>query len=97
MIESLFILGLAATLVVLLHLRQQRAIRRGAQNNTPPAANTNTNPNNNTNHDNNHNQPAGAGAGGDAPENNRPEDDRGLFPRPGDPDYGAWIAGGVGH
>ena len=78
-------------------------MRRGGQNNQAPAANanTNTNPNNNINHGDNHNQAAGAenvaGAGGDAPENNRQEEDRGLFPRPGDPDYGAWIAGGVGH
>ena len=23
--------------------------------------------------------------------------DRGLFPRPGDPEFGQWVAGGVGH
>jgi SEL1 protein len=27
----------------------------------------------------------------------QPREDRGLFPQPGDPDFGQWVAGGVGH
>jgi SEL1 protein len=26
-----------------------------------------------------------------------PQENRGLFPQPGDPEFGQWIAGGVGH
>ncbi|KAI9805856.1 MAG: hypothetical protein M1825_000470 [Sarcosagium campestre] len=46
------------------------------------------------------NQAAAAGAeAGDAAaaQQNREAQDRGLFPRPGDPDYGQWVAGGVMH
>jgi SEL1 protein len=25
------------------------------------------------------------------------QQDRGLFPQPGDPDFNAWVAGGIGH
>ena len=33
-----------------------------------------------------------------APEGQQqPQEDRGLFPQPGDPDFGQWVAGGVGH
>ena len=27
----------------------------------------------------------------------QPQEDRGLFPQPGDPEFGQWIAGGIGH
>ena len=26
-----------------------------------------------------------------------PQENRGAFPQPGDPEFGAWVAGGVGH
>jgi SEL1 protein len=26
-----------------------------------------------------------------------PQEDRGVFPQPGDPEFGQWVAGGVGH
>jgi SEL1 protein len=26
-----------------------------------------------------------------------PQEDRGMFPQPGDPEFGQWVAGGVGH
>lgn len=38
------------------------------------------------------NQPAGEG------EAQQPQgQDRGLFPAPGDPEFGQWVAGGIGH
>ncbi|KAL4937623.1 hypothetical protein BDV06DRAFT_202479 [Aspergillus oleicola] len=67
-LEGLIILSLAATLMVLVYLRQQRNNRqRGNENQN------------------------GNGAG-QANENNR-----GFFPRPGDPEFAQWVAGGVGH
>lgn len=33
---------------------------------------------------------------GDAPEQ-QAQEDRGMFPQPGDPEFGQWVAGGVGH
>jgi SEL1 protein len=31
-------------------------------------------------------------------QNGQPQqEDRGVFPQPGDPDFNAWLAGGVGH
>jgi SEL1 protein len=33
-----------------------------------------------------------------APEGQQQQqEDRGVFPQPGDPDFGQWVAGGVGH
>ena len=72
-LETLIIVALAATLVVLVYLRQQRALRRAQRGAAP-----------------------GAGArAGDAEA--RRHEDRGLFPRPDDPEIRAWVAGGVGH
>ncbi|KAL2796121.1 hypothetical protein BJX66DRAFT_146475 [Aspergillus keveii] len=67
-LEGLIILSLAATLMVLVYLRQQRNNRQR--------------PNDNQN----------ANAVGQANAN-----DRGFFPRPGEPEFGQWVAGGVGH
>jgi len=47
----------------------------------------------------------GEEAANNAPQGNQPvadvqpaqQEDRGLFPQPGDPDYGQWVAGGFGH
>jgi SEL1 protein len=72
-LETLIIVALAATLVVLVYLRQQRALRRAQREPAP-----------------------GAGAAAGAAEAQRPED-RGFFPPPDDPEFGAWVAGGVGH
>ncbi|PGH06214.1 hypothetical protein AJ79_06602 [Helicocarpus griseus UAMH5409] len=88
-LDSLVILALAATLIVLVYVRQQRALRRGQGNaggearagNAPGQAGNN---------------PAGADGAGAAAQG-QGQEDRGLFPRPGDPDFGAWVAGGVGH
>jgi SEL1 protein len=67
-LEGLIILSLAATLMVLVYLRQQRNNRE--RPNDDQAAN----------------------AAGQANANNR-----GFFPRPGDPEFAQWVAGGVGH
>jgi SEL1 protein len=64
-LEGLIIVALAATLLVLVYMRQQR--NRPQQN------------------DNN---------AGNAGQN---ENDRGFFPRPGEPEFAQWLAGGVGH
>lgn len=68
LLEGLVIITLAATLMVLVYMRQQR--NRQRQNDNAGAGGAN-----------------GAADGGD----------RGLFPRPGDPEFAQWVAGGVGH
>lgn len=70
-LESVVIVGLAISLIVLMFWRQQ--------------------------HQAAHNRNANAGAvqNGDAPEQ-QPQNE-GLFPQPGDPAFGDWVAGGVGH
>ena len=74
MLEGLLIVGLAATLLVLVYIRQQQ--QRNRQNeNAANAGNANGNGNVNANNAN----------------------DRGFFPQPGDPEFGQWVAGGVGH
>ncbi|KAJ5126799.1 Tetratricopeptide-like helical [Penicillium atrosanguineum] len=73
MLEGLLIVGLAATLLVLVYIRQQQQRNRQNAN----AAN------------------AGNANGGNANANNG--NDRGFFPQPGDPEFGQWVAGGVGH
>ena len=84
LLESLIIIGLAATLAFLVYYRQQRLLQnrrlaaQGAnqQNAAPPTGVP---------------QPAnGAGAEAAQPA---PEGDRGFFPNPGDPDYNHWVAG----
>ena len=77
MLEGLLIVGLAATLLVLVYIRQQQ--QRNRQNgNAVNQGNANPNGNDNVNVNANGN-------------------DRGFFPRPGDPEFGQWVAGGVGH
>lgn len=80
MLEGLLIVGLAATLLVLVYIRQQQQRNRQNQN-AANQANVNGNAN------------ANANVNGNANAGN----DRGLFPRPGDPEFGQWVAGGVGH
>ena len=88
LVESLVIIGLAATLAFLVYYRQQRQLqnRRAAAQaaNAQNAAAVMDAPQPN----------AGAGAGAAQPA---PDGNRGFFPNPGDPDYGQWVAGGVGH
>lgn len=40
---------------------------------------------------------AARGQQGDQPAQDQAQEDRGLFPQPGDPEFGQWVAGGVGH
>ena len=94
MLESFVIIGLAVTLLVLVQLRQ-RALRR-ARGEGPPVANNNNN-NSNNNGARNNQQGAPQGQNGQGPEAQHQDEDRGLFPRPDDPDFAAWVAGGVGH
>ncbi|EEQ89825.2 ubiquitin-protein ligase Sel1/Ubx2 [Blastomyces dermatitidis ER-3] len=90
-LDSLIILALAATLMVLVYVRQRRGLRGPGQVDGNAAGGG-----------------AGAGNGAGQPANNpagpggaaagaQREEDRGLFPPPGDPDFAAWVAGGVGH
>lgn len=66
LLEGLIIFTLAATLLVLIYIRQQR----------------------------NRQRPNGNNANNQAPGNG---DDRGFFPRPGEPEFNQWVAGGIGH
>lgn len=74
MLEGLLIVGLAATLFVLVYIRQQQQRNRQNQNAANGQADGNGNANVNAN-----------------------ANDRGFFPRPDDPEFGQWVAGGVGH
>lgn len=65
-VEGLVIFCLAATLLLLIYIRQQRNRQRPNENAANP----------------------GAPPGGD---------DRGMFPRPGEPEFRQWVAGGIGH
>jgi SEL1 protein len=74
-LESLIIIGLAATLVCLIYYRQvHQAARRENQADAVQQHGQ---------------QPPG--------EQRQAIEDRGLFPQPGNPDFGPWVAGGVGH
>lgn len=66
---------------MLVYVRQQRALRRGEQQQQQQQGQQQ--------------QPAGAGPG--AGNNNAADNNRGLFPRPGEPDFAQWAAGAVGH
>ena len=77
MLEGLLIVGLVATLLVLVYIRQQQ--QRNRQN--EDAANQG-----NANGNGNWHRNANAEV-----------NDRGFFPRPGDPEFAQWVAGGVGH
>jgi SEL1 protein len=93
LLESLIIIGLAATLAFLVYYRQQRQLQNrrvalaaqaaNAQQNVPAPAGA---------------VPPAARAGAEAGAAQRIGDrDRGFFPNPGDPDWNQWVAGGVGH
>ncbi|KAM7222567.1 protein sel-1 1 [Rhypophila decipiens] len=84
--ESLLIVGLAAALVFLVLYRQQRQVaarRREEREEGHQPQNQNQNQN------------QGQGQG-QAPQQQQPPQG-GFFPQPGDPDFGQWAAGGVGH
>lgn len=84
-IESLIIIGLAGALAFLVYYRQQRqnSHRREMERQQQQ-------------------QQGGQPADQQQPPNQEPplpgqQPDGGFFPQPGDPNYGQWIAGGVGH
>jgi SEL1 protein len=101
LLETLIIIGLAATLAFLVYYRQQRQLQqrragdggRIAQNAAAAAPGQAAVP-----------QPTGAA---DAPQQQQQQQegqrqggvgaDGGFFPNPGDPDYAVWAAGGIGH
>lgn len=78
MVEGFIMIGLVATLLVLVYVRQQRNRQRaaGADNAAGGGGGGGDNP--------------GAGGGGN-------NGDRGFFPRPGEPEFAQWLAGGIGH
>ena len=79
-LDSLIIVGLAATLAFLVYYRQQRQTnhQREAQRQQGQA---------------------GVAAQPLPAQQHQPgeQPDGGFFPPPGDPNYGQWVAGGVGH
>ncbi|KGY14851.1 hypothetical protein PABG_12242 [Paracoccidioides brasiliensis Pb03] len=86
--DGFVILLLAVILVILVYVRQQRALRRGRQENQNAA---------------NGRAPAGIGTGQPANnpagtegavDRQQRQEDRGLFPQPDDPEFAAWVAGG---
>lgn len=79
-LEALIIVALAATLLILVYIRQR-------------------NRQNGENAGNGQQQAAGGqnGQGGNIANNNNNNNDRGLFPRPDQPEFAQWVAGGVGH
>jgi SEL1 protein len=85
LVETLIIIGLAATLAFLVYLRQQRMQQgRRAQPQAAPAA---------------PGQPA-VNAQQQAEVQRQEQQDAaagGFFPAPGDPDWNQWVAGGIGH
>ncbi|KAK2768329.1 ERAD-associated protein [Arachnomyces sp. PD_36] len=81
-LESLVIVALAATLVVLVYVRQQRALRRQQQQGQGQGQ---------------QGQQQGQQHPGAVANNAAPDNDRGFFPRPDEPEFGQWAAGGVGH
>lgn len=85
--ESVVILGLAAALVFLVMYRQQRqqmAARRQEEE---------------ARRQQQQQQQGGAQGGAAAGNQQQPpqRQERGLFPQPGDPDFGQWGVGGIGH
>ncbi|KAK4128666.1 HCP-like protein [Parathielavia appendiculata] len=81
--ESVVILGLAAFLAFLIMYRQQR--QQAARQQEEDVRRRQQ-------------QHHAAAQGGAAVEDQQqPQQERGFFPRPGDPDFGQWGVGGVGH
>lgn len=92
LMESLIIIGLAATLAFLVYLRQQRV--RQAQGGVPQAQAVPAAP-----------QPGAqpvvnAAQQAEVRRQEREQEEQnagGFFPAPGDPDWQQWVAGGIGH
>lgn len=88
--ESVVILGLAAALVFLVLYRQQRqqAARRREEE---------TRRQQQQQQQQQGGAQAGAAVGNPQPPQQQQQQERGFFPQPGDPDFGQWVVGGVGH
>lgn len=86
-IESLIIVGLAAALAFLVYYRQQRQLNNNLQQ-QQQGQQTERNQQAGDDHQGEQNQQA---------QEQAQVPDRGVFPAPGDPDYGQWVAGGVAH
>lgn len=80
--ESLVIVGLAAALAFLVYYRQQRQQAHQRQEEEARRRQQGD-------------QGGQVVGGGGAPAPQQP--DRGMFPRPGDPEFANWVAGGIGH
>jgi SEL1 protein len=82
--ESVVILGLAAFLAFLVMYRQQR--QQAARRQEEEARRRQQ-------------QQGGGAQGGGVVGNQQPpqQQDRAFFPRPGDPNFGQWAVGGIGH
>jgi SEL1 protein len=97
LVETLIIIALAGALALLVYARQQQQQvqrRLNGQRQAQGPEQVGVQPANNAaqqgqqrNQDQDRNQ-------GQAQQ---PEQDRGMFPRPGEPDFNNWIAGGIGH
>lgn len=91
-LESLIIVGLAAALVFLVYYRQQRQTNHRREMETQQQQQQQGN--------NNNPEPAQPENGGGVPLEERlpgQQADGGFFPPPDDPNFGQWVAGGVGH
>lgn len=84
MIESLLIVGLAAVLAFLVWYRQVRTMEARRRENELQQGQQ---------QQGQQEQPQA----GDAAGAGLIQQDRGLFPNPGDPDFANWVAGGIGH
>jgi SEL1 protein len=83
LVESLIIIGLAATLGFLVYYRQQRQLAgQRAREQAQVQAQAQT---------------QGQQQVQDGGQIQGQDQDRGLFPNPGDPDWNQWVAGGIGH
>ncbi|OAX81575.1 hypothetical protein ACJ72_04087 [Emergomyces africanus] len=92
-LDSLVILALAAALIVLVYVRQRRGLRgMDHGNGNAGAGGAGAGNGNGNGAERPANNPAGPG---DAAAGAQGQEDRGFFPRPGDPDFAAWVAGGT--
>lgn len=113
LLESLIIVGLAATLAFLVYYRNQRQLhmqlRRGQQGQEHGQTQGHAQDAGNTQRQGQA-QAQAQGAAAQAPlgqqnaenyngnhDNDNDENQQGLFPAPGDPDLNNWVVGGVGH
>lgn len=99
LLESLIIVGLAATLAFLVYYRNQRQLQM--QLRRQQQGHGQTGPQGHANAPAQERTPAPPPGQQQGVNNNENDDDdnhaRGFFPQPGDPDFNNWVAGGVGH